>query len=219
MTGPLRAAGADPARASAGLVMIHGRGGSADDILSLLGPLALPDVAAVAPEAPGRSWWPTSFLAPAAQMEPFVAAGIAAVAAAVAALERGGLARGRIWLLGFSQGAGLALEAYARAGEGLAGAFGLSGALVGTSDLAGAGPEPALYGHAPKRFDYAGSRRTGRVWLSVHERDPHIPLKRAEETAEVFRGLGAEVDFRVYPGEGHGIMRDDIAAIRARLNP
>lgn len=216
MTGGPLGAGADPALASAGMVMVHGRGGSAADILALLGPVGLPGIAAVAPEAPGRSWWPTSFLAPAARMEPFVTAGVAAVMDGVAALEAGGLARDRIWLLGFSQGAGLALEAYARAGEGLAGAFGLSGALVGTADAEG-GPQTALYGHSGKRFDYAG-RRPGKVWLSVHERDPHIPLKRSEETADVFRRLGAEVEFRVFPGEGHGVMREDIAAIRARLN-
>jgi len=217
MTARLFRAGADPAGAGAGLVMVHGRGGSAADILALLGPLGLPGIAAAAPEASGRSWWPTSFLAPSADVEPYVKAGLEAVLAAVAALEAEGLPRGRIWLLGFSQGAGLALETYARAGEGLAGAFGLSGALVGTSDLPGAGPEPALYGHAPKRFDYAGTR-PGSVWLSVHERDPHIPLRRAEETAEVFRRLGAAVEFRIHPGAGHAVMREDIAAIRARLN-
>ncbi len=104
-------AGADPARAKAGLVMLHGRGGSAADILGLLDHAGLPDVAAVAPEAPGNSWWPVSFLSPSATLEPFVAAGVSAAMAAAAELEAAGLPRDRIWLLGFSQGAGLALEA------------------------------------------------------------------------------------------------------------
>lgn len=208
-------AGALAGRASAGVVMLHGRGGSAGDILSLLAHAGLPDVAAIAPEAPGRSWWPTSFLAPSAQMEPFVQRGLAMVAEAVASLLGEGLARDRLWLLGFSQGACLALEAYAREGEGLAGVFGFSGGLVGTADADA--PTEVLYGHADKRFDYAG-RRGGRAWLSVHAQDPHIPLARVQRSAEVLQGLGARVETRVYPGEGHGLMAADIAALRAALN-
>lgn len=170
----------------------------------------------VAPEAPGRSWWPTSFLAPSATIEPFVAAGIAAVTDAVGELESAGLPRDRIWLLGFSQGAVLALETFARAGEGLAGVFGLSGGLVGTGDAPGPATD-ALYGHGPKLFDYAG-RRTGRVWLSCHERDPHIPLARVRETLAALTELGASVESHIHPGAGHSVMREDIAAMRARLN-
>lgn len=208
-------AGAPAGRATAGVVMLHGRGGSAGDILSLLDYAGLPEVAAIAPEAPGRSWWPTSFLAPSAGMEPLVARGLATVAEALAALEAEGLARDRLWLLGFSQGACLALEVYARAGEGLAGVFGLSGGLVGTAD-AGA-PSEAMYGHADKRFDYAG-RREGRAWLSVHAHDPHIPLARVRRSAEVLRGLGSQVEVLVHPGEGHGVMAADLATLRAALN-
>jgi predicted esterase len=218
MTGAARIAraGASPARARHGVIALHGRGGSAADILSLVAHLGLPDVAAAAPVAPGNSWWPTSFLAPAAQMEPFVGHGLAAVAAAIAELEAEGLSRGRIWLLGFSQGACLALEAFARQGDGLAGVFGLSGGLVGTADAGGPGLAE-LYGHAPKRFDYAG-RRDAAVWLSVHERDPHIPLARVTETERVLSAMGADVARRVYPGAGHGVTAEDVAAIRARLN-
>lgn len=195
--------------------MLHGRGGTRDDMLALLDHAALPGVAAVAPQAPGNSWWPSSFLAPAAQMEPFVQSGLAAVSEAVAALEQAGLTRSSIWLCGFSQGACLALEAYARQGEGLAGVFGFSGGLVGTGDQGSA--SPALYGHADKRLDYAGVRR-GRVRISVHERDPHIPLKRAQDSATVLRAMAATVEVQVYAGAGHAVMRDDIAALRRWLN-
>ncbi len=217
MAGPhIERAGPDPARAAAGLVMLHGRGGSAADILGLLAHAGLPDVAAVAPEAPGNSWWPVSFLSPSATLEPFVAAGVAAAMAAVAELEAAGLPRDRIWLLGFSQGAGLALETFAREGTGLAGVFGMSGGLIGTADADGPATD-ALYGYRPKRFDYAGPR-TGRAWLSCHERDPHIPLARVQETASVLRALGADVQIQLYHGAGHSVMREDIAAMRARLN-
>lgn len=213
----MRRAGPAPDQASAGLVLLHGRGGSAEDILGLLAHAALPRVAAIAPQAPGNSWWPTSFLAPSAAMEPYISSGVVAVREAVSALEAGGVPRGRIWLGGFSQGACLALEAFARAGDGLAGVIALSGGLVGTSDAPG-GADPALYGHGPKAFDYPGSRAGADVWISVHARDPHIPLKRVEDSAAVLRALGARVETRVFPGAGHGVTHDDLAALRARLN-
>lgn len=201
--------------ATAGIVLLHGRGGSAADILSLMSHAALPEVAAIAPEAPGNSWWPTSFLAPSAQMEPFVTAALAQVEAAIATLTAEGIPAGSIWLAGFSQGACLAAEAYARHGKALAGLMAFSGALVGTADAEGP-PSVALYGHGPKRFDYTGHRK-GHVWLSVHERDPHIPLARVQETATTLTALGAAVETKVYPGAGHGVMRDDIAALRRLL--
>lgn len=201
--------------AATGIVLLHGRGGSAADILSLMAHAALPEVAAIAPQAAGNSWWPTSFLAPSAQMDPFVTAALAQVGEAIATLQGEGIAADRIWLAGFSQGACLAAEAYARLGEPLAGVLAFSGGLVGTADAEG-GPRDALYGQRPKRFDYAG-RRTGRVWLSVHERDPHIPLARVEETSAIFTGLGANVEVKLYPGAGHGVMRDDLSALRRFL--
>jgi predicted esterase len=213
----MQRAGAPAGRARAGIVLVHGRGGSAVDILGLLAQAALPDVAAIAPEAPGRSWWPTSFLAPMAQIEPFVAAGLAALRDAVARLEADDMPRDRIWLAGFSQGACLALESFARDGAGLAGVFGMSGGLVGLGDAPG-GPQPTLYGHAPKRFDYPGRRDGAQVWISVHQRDPHIPLQRVQDSAAALKDMGAMVETRIYPGEGHGVLPDDLAALRVRLN-
>lgn len=207
-----RGATTDP---TCGIVLLHGRGASAADILSLLDHADLPRVAAIAPEAEGNSWWPTSFLAPAAQLAPFVDAGLAKVAEAVAALEADGIPRGAIWLAGFSQGACLAAEAFARSGQGLAGLFAFSGALAGTADAAGEASD-ALYGHKPKRFDYAGPL-DGKVFLSVHEQDPHIPLARVRETANVLTALGARVETRIYPGAGHGLMQDDLMALQSRL--
>jgi phospholipase/carboxylesterase len=202
----MQRAGAAAGRATAGLVLLHGRGGTAADILGLLAHAALPGVAAVAPEAPGNSWWPTSFLAPSAQMEPFVAAGLAAVRDGIATLTAEGLPRERIWLGGFSQGACLALEAFARQGEGLAGVFALSGGLVGTADAPG-GPTAALYNHTPKRFDYPGRRDGTQVWISVHQRDPHIPLHRVEDSASVLTAMGAEVETRIYPARAMACCR------------
>lgn len=203
--------------ARAGIVLAHGRGGSSEDILGLLAHAGLTDVAAIAPDAPGQSWWPTSFLAPAAALEPYAARGVAALLDAVAVLEAEGIPRSAIWLGGFSQGAGLALETFARRGEGLAGVFGFSGGLLGTGDAEGP-TDAALYGHGPKRFDYPGRRDGARVWVSVHQRDPHIPLARVQETVAVLETMGAEVSHRVFPGPGHTVMREDIATFRHFLD-
>lgn len=216
MTAPLRFGGAGTASARMGLVLVHGRGGSADDILGLGEALALPDIALVAPEAQGRSWWPTSFLAPHTQMAPFVDRGIAAIEAAVGALVEGGLPRDQIAVAGFSQGGCLALEYGARTG-GLAAVFGLSAGLVGTGDADGPATE-TLYGYGPKRFDY-GARLDGiPVVIGVHKADPHIPLARSEHSKTVFEGLGADVTLQVASGGGHGITAENVAAMRAVLN-
>jgi predicted esterase len=204
-----------PQGATAGIVLLHGRGGSARDILSLLDHAGLPQIAAAVPEAQGNSWWPTSFLAPSAQMEPYVVAGLDAVAEAVDVLRASGLGRHQIWLCGFSQGACLALEAFARNGEGLAGVFALSGGLVGVADLEG--PSSSPMGYLDKQLTYSGPR-TGTAYLSVHERDPHIPLSRVQSSAAALRALGAEVAVQIFKGAGHGVMPEDIAALRQHLN-
>jgi phospholipase/carboxylesterase len=205
------------AGARTGLVLAHGRGGSAGDILGLLAHAGLPDVSAIAPEAAGGSWWPTSFLAPTAVIGPHADQAVTVMAEAIATLEAEGIPRSAIWLGGFSQGAVLALETFARKGEGLAGVFALSGGLIGTGDAAGEA-DPALYGHGQKRFDYPGRRDGAKVWMSVHERDPHIPLRRVRDSATVLTGMGAEVTTQVYPGAGHAVMREDVGQLRMWLN-
>lgn len=206
--------GGDAARM--GLVLVHGRGGTADGILDLGLALGLPDLALIAPEAEGQSWWPMSFLAPIGGIAPHLDRGLAAVDEAIETLVAEGLPRGRIALAGFSQGGCLALDYAARRG-GLAGVFGLSAGLVGTSDAMG-GPDPALHGYTAKRFAYATDLTGLPVAITVHERDPHIPLKRAEDSAAVFRDLGADVALHVAPGAGHGVTEAGVAAMRRVLN-
>lgn len=209
-------AGADARHARIGLVLAHGRGGSAADVLRLVEMAGLTDVAAIAPEAVGNTWWPTSFLATTAQTGAYVVAAIAAMREAITTLEADGMPRHRIWLGGFSQGACLALETFAREGTGLAGCFAFSGGLIGTGD-AGGEPQAELYGHLPKAFDYQGRRDGAKVWISLHERDPHIPLRRAEDSAQVLGAQGADVRLQVYPGAGHAVMKEDIAALRGGI--
>lgn len=203
-----------PTGATRAVVLLHGRGSNARQIFGLLAYAGLDKLAAVAPEAPGNSWWPTSFLAPEAQIGPPLSAAMGMVDGAVDALVAQGFQRADIWLAGFSQGAVLALEYLARKGDGLAGAFGFSGGLIGQGDVGGGRTD--LYGFSDKSFDYPLGAR-GKVWISVHEQDPHIPLKRAKDSARIFEGLGAEVRFQTYPGRGHQIMTPDIDVMREWL--
>ncbi len=205
--------GAAPGAASIGLVLLHGRGGTAADILGLLRLLKRADIAAFAPEAAGNSWWPVSFLAPMPALDPWLGSALAAVDRAVSAAEAEGIARDRLLIGGFSQGACLALEWAARRGGPLAGVLGFSGGLIGTADAPG-GADPALHGHAPKRMDQDGRLGGVPVWLGCHAADPHIPAARVAETAGRLAGLGARVERVEHPGAGHGLTPADVAALR-----
>ena len=211
------AAGRDAASASFGLVLLHGRGAGARDIMGFGAALALPDLAMTAPEAAGLSWWPTSFLAPAAHMEPYVQTGLAQIDTAIDGFTKAGLPLSRIGLLGFSQGSCLVSEYLARSGAGLGFGVILSGGLVGTADATNA-PDPALYGHGDKVMDYATDLSGTQIYMSCHASDPHIPHKRFTDSAAVLRGLGARVEDRTKPGQGHGIDEADVSAVRKMLN-
>src|SRR4051812_22727413 len=151
--GPVAQGGAPLSRAGLAMILLHGRGGSARDMLALAEHLALPDIACLVPEAVGNSWWPQSFLAPIVANEPALSSALAAVGRVTEGLEERGFGRNRTVLLGFSQGACLALEYAARSGGASRAVSGLSGGLVGTADAAGPRRD-ALYGYAGKRFDY-----------------------------------------------------------------
>ena len=209
--------GAPPSRAKGVVLLIHGRGATAESMLPLADVVAMPDLCYLAPQAEGYTWYPQSFMAPTAANEPYLSRALDRVAAIIADILDAGITPEKLAVVGFSQGACLALESFARDGAGLAGVFGMSGGLVGLRDASG-GPQPALYGHAPKRLDYPGRRDGAQVWISVHQRDPHIPLQRVQDSAAALTAMGATVETRIYPGEGHGVMQDDLAALRARIN-
>jgi predicted esterase len=196
---PVRHAGEPLARARAAMVMVHGRGGTADDILTLSVGLAVSGFAYLGPQAAGNTWYPYGFLSPIAQNEPGISSGLAAIADVLETIERGGIPAERVMLLGFSQGACLSLEFSARAARRYGGIAGLSGGLIG--------PEGT-----PR--DYSGSLAGTPVFLGCSDVDPHIPASRVVETATVLRRLGGEVTTRLYPGMGHTINEDELEGVR-----
>lgn len=181
------------------MVMVHGRGATADNILALSDRLAAPGFAYLAPQAAGNTWYPFSFLSPIEQNEPGISSGLAAIADVLATIERAGIPTERTMLLGFSQGACLSLEFTARAARRYGGVAGLSGGLIGPDGTA---------------RDYSGSLADTPIFLGCSDVDPHIPASRVTEAAAVLRGLGGDVDTRLYPGMGHTINEDEIEAVR-----
>ncbi|MEL7114705.1 MAG: dienelactone hydrolase family protein [Pseudomonadota bacterium] len=198
-------------------MMAHGRGGSPDDMLNLGANLAIADVAYLAPAAAGHSWWPQSFLAPLDDNEPWLGSALTAFDAAVSNVLAQGISPERVVVAGFSQGACLALEHAARKTRPYRGVVALSGGLVGTGE-AGDPPSRDLYGHTQKSFDYTGQFDATEVFLGCHQHDPHIPLARVRETEGVFRSLGAQVTIEIYPGQGHGLVQQEISYLRRLLN-
>jgi predicted esterase len=196
--------GPAPGAARLTVILIHGRGASADDILALAGELHCDDVAYLAPEAAGHTWYPYSFLAPIARNEPGISSGLAVLSTMIESLQDQGIDSQRIGLLGFSQGACLALEFAARHARRYAGVFALSGGLIGP---------PGTVRNYPGSFDGTP------VFLGCSDTDPHIPLERVRESGEVFRRMNAKVDERIYPRMGHTVIEDEIHAIQAILRP
>jgi phospholipase/carboxylesterase len=195
-------AGAPTHRARAAMILVHGRGASAENMLSLADVLAQPDFAYLAPQAARGTWYPYSFLAPLEDNEPFLSSALQTIADAVRALEQEGFAAHRIAILGFSQGGCLALEYVARHARRYGAVAGLSAGLIG--------PEGT-----PR--DYAGSLAETPMFLGCSDIDPHIPLARVRESSRVLGALGAQVRETIYPGMGHTINDDEIARVRGLM--
>jgi phospholipase/carboxylesterase len=199
---PVKTAGARLAEAQAAMIMVHGRGATADSILTLTDELQRPDWAYLAPQAAGNTWYPYSFLAPIWQNEPGITSGLTAVAHLLDHITNAGIPAERIILLGFSQGACLTLEFAARNAGRYGGLIGLSGGLIGPDGT-------------PR--NYPGSLADTPVFLGCSDIDPHIPRQRVEESSAVLKKLGGRVTMRLYPGLGHTVNQDEINFIRQMM--
>lgn len=195
--------GAPLAQAGAAVVLVHGRGAEAADMLSLADELDFPGAAWLAPEAVGAQWYPHRFLVAAELNQPWLDSALEVVGAAVQAAEGAGVPAQRIFLLGFSQGACLALEWAARSGRKVGGVFGLSGGLIGNDAEVEA---------------HSGNLEGMPVFLGCSDVDEHIPAARVEQTGRVFERLGADVTLRLYKGMGHTINRDELEFIQETVS-
>lgn len=187
---PLLVAGEPIEQARAAMIMMHGRGASAQDILSLSAEFRQPGFVYLAPQAAGYSWYPNSFLAPIESNEPALSSALAVIAGLLAQLAEHAIPPERTIILGFSQGACLSLEFVARHARRYGGLVGLSGGVIGPDGT-------------PR--DYPGSLDGTPVFLGCSDVDPHIPKARVIESADIMRRLGGDVTMQLYPGMGHTV--------------
>lgn len=193
------------------MLLVHGRGANAGDILSLADELDGDDLfdarssmgfAYLAPQAVGSTWYPQRFLAPLEQNEPWLSSALSAIDRVIRSIQSAGIPNERIMVLGFSQGACLALEYAARRARRYGGVVGLSGGLIG----------PSLQ---PER--YPGSFLGTPVFLGCSDIDPHIPLQRVKESAAHLEKMGADVSARIYPGMGHTVNDEELDIVRKMM--
>jgi predicted esterase len=196
---PVLRAGRPIAEARAAMVLLHGRGAGAADILGLAREQHHEGFAYLAPEAAGRTWYPYSFLSPLERNEPWLSSALACVGRVVEHVEEEGVPLSRVILAGFSQGACLAAEFAARHPARYGGLLAFTGGLIGPP-----GHPRAATG------DLAGTP----VYLAAGDPDPHVPWERMEETAAALSGMGAAVRLRRFPGLSHTISREEIEEAR-----
>lgn len=185
------------------LILLHGRGGSAKDMLSLADAFCDDSFYIAAPQAPTGSWYPYSFMANEESNEPFLSSSLTMVKQLIDSIAAR-IPYNRIYLMGFSQGACLALESAARYAAPYKGVVAFSGGLIG-----------------PKidESKYQGKLDGTKVFIGISEQDPHVPLKRAQESKRVLQKQGADVTLMVYPGSSHTVLPDEIQWVKEHLFP
>jgi len=192
---PVRQAGEALEKASGAVILLHGRGGSAEDILSLANEFYLPDLAYLAPQAAQNSWYPNSFLAPIAQNEPWRTSALRKIETTLRTANDAGIPPERIVICGFSQGACLATEFVATHPRRYGGLIAFTGGLLGPqgTDLTHEGDlqgTPAFFGSG--------------------DPDPHVPWQRVQQSAKILAGMGAAVTARRYPNRAHTISAEEL---------
>lgn len=184
--------------ARAAMLLVHGRGASAEDIMTVASEVKQPGWAYLAPQAAGSAWYPNPFTAPIESNEPYLSAALEMLARLLERIEKTVPAQ-RVVLLGFSQGACLTLEFAARNARRYGGVVGLSGGLIGPDGT-------------PR--DYPGTFDGTPAFLGASDVDPYFKKERVAEAAEVLGRMGAEVTMRLYPGMGHLVSEDELENVR-----
>jgi predicted esterase len=190
-------------KAAGALILLHGRGVSAQSMLGLYDEFGFDNLSVLAPEAAGNTWYPQSFLAPLEANQPYLDSALSKIASIISELLAAKLPGPRIAILGFSQGACLTTEFVARHPHRYGAVMALTGGLIGPPGT-------------PR--NYPGSLEGTPVFLGTSDPDPHVPYSRVKETRDVLTKMGAEVDLRRYLGMEHTINQDEVDACRQLLN-
>lgn len=188
-------AGKELTRDSKVLILVHGRGGSAADILSLASYLDVNDFTLLAPQATNNTWYPYSFMAPPAQNEPWLSSALSLLKEMVDDLYRQGIPSQNIYFAGFSQGACLTLEFVTRNATKYGGVVAFTGGLIGDR----------IY-----KDNYKGDFQNTPVFIGTSDPDPHVPVERVYATTNILKDMNAAVTEKVYSHMGHTINQDEI---------
>jgi phospholipase/carboxylesterase len=189
------ASGKELQGASKAIIMIHGRGATANDILGLASELNTKDFAVLAPQATNFTWYPLSFLAPVKQNEPWLSSALALLSELVADIKKAGIEERNIYFAGFSQGACLTLEFVTRNATRWGGVAAFTGGLIGDT---------------LREENYKGDFGGTPVFIGTGDPDPHVPVERVRATSAILRAKNAVVVEKIYPDIGHTITRDEI---------
>lgn len=189
------AAGKGLETASKVLVMLHGRGAGAEDILSLGNHLDVNDFALLAPQATNHTWYPFSFLSPVATNEPWLSSALSLLEEMVTDLEKKNIRKENIYFLGFSQGACFTLEFVTRHAAQYGGVIAFTGGLIGEKI---------------EEKNYAGDFKGTPIFIGTSDPDPHVPVQRVNDTAIILQRMNAKLVKRIYKNMGHTINEDEI---------
>jgi phospholipase/carboxylesterase len=195
-------AGKDITEATKALVMVHGRGAFAEDILSLAGYFNLKDFALVAPQATNNTWYPYSFLTPPEQNEPCLSSALNILSEVVTDINVAGISPEQIYFLGFSQGACLTLEFVTRNAKKYGGIVAFTGGLIGDK----------IYSE-----NYKGDFLNTPVFIGSSDPDPHVPVERVQATSVMLKNMHADLTVKIYPGMGHTINKDEIDQVNSLI--
>ncbi|MEX0968781.1 MAG: dienelactone hydrolase family protein [Bacteroidia bacterium] len=189
-------------QAGKALIMLHGRGADARDILSLIRYLTTDDYYIVAPEATGGAWYPHGFMAPLPQNEPWLGSALDFINEIIMNINKAGIPAEKIVLLGFSQGACLALEFAARNARKWRGVVAFTGGLIGEK-----------IDRQQHKGDFEGTK----IFIGNSDNDPHVPLTRSQDSSDILKQMGAIVTLKVYPGMPHTINEDEINEVNQMI--
>jgi phospholipase/carboxylesterase len=188
-------AGTELREAKKAIILLHGRGASAQDILNLGSHLNTQDFALLAPQATDHTWYPYSFLAPRKENEPWLSSALSILEELVKEVKEIGISSENIYFAGFSQGACLCLEFVARNAEKFGGIAAFTGGLIG-EEL------------NPK--DYHGDFENCPIFISTGDPDPHVPVERVQESVSILKNHHARVELKIYPNRPHTITTEEI---------
>lgn len=188
-------------QAAKAIILLHGRGASAKDIIGLADMFCDDSFYMAAPQATNHTWYPYSFLAPEAQNEPWLSSAVATVKQLIDEITAH-IPADKIYIMGFSQGACLSLEVATRFAQRYAGVAAFTGGLIG---------------EVLKPEKYSGNFNGTPVFIGNSDRDPHVPVERSEASARLMESMGAVVTHKVYPGMPHTIVEEEIVSVRKAM--